>query len=78
MQQINDYDMKKAQLVETLHDRELTWYIKYNTTHLNASLGKTKDVLTAEFMKLNSKVQCVIEIKEIKQRVIEFAWDIDQ
>lgn len=37
-----------------------------------------KDALNKEFMKSKSKDQCVTEIKEIKKKVNESAWDIDQ
>jgi len=77
-QQVNDDDMKKAQLVTVLQDEDLTWYIRYSTTHLVASLANTKDVLNAEFRKLNLQAQCVTKIKEIKQRVNESTWNIDQ
>ena len=41
--------MKKAQLVTTLQDKALTWYIKYNTTNPTMSLKDTKDALNNEF-----------------------------
>lgn len=77
-QYINENDIKKVQLVTTLHDIVLTWYLKYNTTHPATSLTNMKDVLNVEFMKPKSKSQCVTEIKKIKQKVNEYAWDIDQ
>jgi len=51
VQQINDNDMKKEQLVIALQDRALAWYIKYNTTNRNATLAETKNVLNVQFRK---------------------------
>ena len=73
-----DSDLKKAWLVTTLKDRALSWYIKYSTTHPTASLKETKDALNNEFKNPNSQAQCVTEVKEIKQKVNESAWDFDQ
>ena len=75
-QEITDDDMKKAQLVTTLQVRAHIWYIKYNMTHPAASLNDTKDALNNEFRKPKSQAQYVIEVKEIKEKVNESAWDI--
>jgi len=49
VKQINDEDVKKAQLVTMLQDRVMSWYIKYSTTNLAASLAETKKSLKTEF-----------------------------
>lgn len=52
-----DDNIKKAQLVTTLQDRELTWYIKYCTDNPTAMLAETQQALNKEFRKLKSEVQ---------------------
>ena len=51
VQQITDDNIKKVQLVTTLQDRTMTWYIKYCTDHPIATLAETKDALNKEFSK---------------------------
>lgn len=46
-----DDNIKKAQLVTTLQDRALTWYIKYCIDNLLASLADTQVALNKEFGK---------------------------
>jgi hypothetical protein len=41
-------------------------------------LNDIKTTLRAEFKKPNSKSQCITELKEIKQRVVEHVWEFDQ
>ena len=62
-----DDNLKKVQLVITLQDRALSWYIKYITTHPIVSLKDTKGALNNEFKKPKSQAQYVTEVKEIKQ-----------
>lgn len=76
--QITDDDLKKAKLVTTLYDRVLSWYIKYSMAHLAVMLKDTKDTLNNEFKKPKLQSQLVTEVKEIKKKVNEFAWDFDQ
>jgi hypothetical protein len=35
-------------------------------------------VLIEEFKKPKSESQCIIELKEIKQKVVELVWEFDQ
>lgn len=77
-QQIDDNDMKKEQLITTLQDRALSWYIKNNMVNPVASLVATKNTLNVEFKKPKLQSQCITKIKEIKQVVNEIAWDVDQ
>lgn len=77
-QNITNDDLKKAQLVTTLQDRVLRWYIKYSMTHAIATLKDTKDALNNEFNKRKSQSQFITGVKEIEQKVNEFAWDFDQ
>jgi len=73
-----DDDLKKVQLVITLQDKALRWYIKYSTTHLAVKLKATKDALNNDFKKPKSQAQFVTEFKEIKWKVNESSWDFDQ
>jgi hypothetical protein len=41
-------------------------------------LNDIKIAFSAEFKKPNSESQCIIELKEIKQKVIEPIWEFDQ
>ena len=44
-QEITEDNIKKAQLVTALQDHALTWYIKYCSDHLVATLAETKVAL---------------------------------
>lgn len=54
-QNIIDDHMKKAQLVTSLQNRALMWYIKYCTDNLVASLAETQTALNKEFGRPKSK-----------------------
>jgi hypothetical protein len=41
-------------------------------------LNEIKNVLIVEFKKPKSESQCITELKEIKQKVAEPAWEFDQ
>jgi hypothetical protein len=41
-------------------------------------LNEIKNALIVEFKKPNSESQCIIELKEIKQRVVELVWEFNQ
>jgi hypothetical protein len=41
-------------------------------------LNEIKNVLTAEFKKPNLESQCITELKEIKQKVVDPVWEFDQ
>jgi hypothetical protein len=41
-------------------------------------LNDIKTALSAEFKKPKSNSQCIIELKEIKQRVVEAVWEFDK
>lgn len=56
----------------------LTWYIKYCADNPQTLLAKTQIDLNKEFSKPESKVQLVIEFKEILMRVDQTPWDFDQ
>jgi hypothetical protein len=41
-------------------------------------MNEIKTVLIAEFKKPKSESQCITELKEIKQKVVEPVWEFDQ
>jgi hypothetical protein len=41
-------------------------------------LNAIKTALIAEFKKPKSESQCITELKEIKQRIVEPVWEFDQ
>jgi hypothetical protein len=40
-------------------------------------LNEIKTALSAEFKKPKSESQCITELKEIKQKVVEPVWEFD-
>ena len=42
------------------------------------SLNQIKNMLIIEFKKPNSESQCITEMKEIKQKVVEPVWEFNQ
>jgi hypothetical protein len=42
------------------------------------TLNEIKNVLTTEFKKPKSESQCITDLKEIKQKVVEPIWEFDQ
>ena len=76
--QIIDDHINKAQLVTTLQDRTLTWYIKYCTDNLVASLADTQTALNKEFSRPKSETQSVVGFKEIAMRIGETSRELDQ
>jgi hypothetical protein len=79
--QITHEDTKLAQLVITLRDRALGWYMNLDT---NNPLGTTrtitdiKKLLINKFHKPSSEYQYMNEMIEIRQKLGESIWDIDQ
>jgi hypothetical protein len=41
-------------------------------------LNEIKNEFIVEFKKLKSESQCITEMKEIKQKVVELVWEFDQ
>jgi len=54
MQQITIDNIEKAQLLTTLQDCALTWYIKYCVDNPHASLAETQTTLNKELSKPKS------------------------
>jgi len=77
VKQVNDVDMKAAQVVTTFRDRALNWFMKFSRGQPK-TLNEIQMALIVEFKKPKSESQCIIEIKEIKQLNSEPTWDFDQ
>lgn len=76
-QQIIDYNIKKEQLVTTLQDCMLTWYIKCCYDNPLAYLTETKKTFNKDFSKPKSNSQLVVGFKEILVKVDETTWEFD-
>jgi hypothetical protein len=78
---ITDEDTKLSQLEITLRDRSLDWYMSLAT---NNPLGTTrtiadiKKLMINEFQTPSSEDQYMNEMIEIRQKIGESVWDIDQ
>jgi hypothetical protein len=71
--------VKRAQFSTTLRDRALSWYMKLvQGISQPKPLNEIKNVFIAEFKKPKSESQCITELKEIKQSVVEPVWEFDQ
>ena len=77
IKQVIDNDVKMAQLTTTFRDRALNWFMKYSDGQARI-LVEVKAALTTEFKKPKSESQCIIELKEIKQKPTEIVWEFDQ
>jgi hypothetical protein len=75
---INYEDVKQAQFSTTLRDRALSWYMKFVQGATPKPMTTIKTLLIFEFKKPKSKSQCITELKEIKQRIVEPVWEFDQ
>jgi hypothetical protein len=75
---IIDEVVKRAQFSTTLRDRALRWYMKFFEGAAPKPLNVIKTALIVEFKKPKSKSQCIIELKKIKQRIVQPVWEFDQ
>ena len=74
---LQDDNIKLVQLVTTLREQALTWYMKYTST-IPRTLVQVRTAMIKEFKKPKSKSQCITELKDIKQLPTESVWDFDQ
>jgi hypothetical protein len=74
---ITDEDTKLAQLEIMLRDRALHWYMN-SAPGMTRKLVDIKKLLINEFQKPSSEDQYMNEIIEIRQKLGEFVWEIDQ
>ena len=59
---IMDQDIRRAQLVTSFRDRDLTWFMKFSNTH-NHALDDIKATIIKEFKNPKSESQCITELK---------------
>ena len=79
IKQVQNGDIKKAQLTTTFRGIALTWFMKFSTnTQQPKTIQKIKDELNKEFKKPKSESQYITELKEIKKMPHELVWDFDQ
>jgi len=64
-QGVIDENIKKVTLVNTLQDREPTWYIRYFNDNLNARVANIQTMLNKEFSTSKSEAHSIIRFKEI-------------
>ena len=77
IKEINDDNSKLVQLVTTLREQALTWYMKY-TSAVPRTLVQVRTTMIKEFKKPKSESQFITELKDIKQLPTESVWDFDQ
>jgi hypothetical protein len=76
---VTDETVKRTQFSSTLRDRALSWYMKLVKGLAQPKpLNHIKNALIGEFKKPKSESQCITELKEIKQKVVEPVWEFDQ
>jgi hypothetical protein len=79
IKQVSDKAVKRDHFSTTLRDCALIWYMKFFKGVLHPKLmSDIKIALSAKFKKPKSELQCITELKEIKQRVDEPIWEFDQ
>ena len=66
VQQVNNDDVKKAQLATTFQEQVLDGYMRFVEPNL-ATIDELKAALKEQFKNPKSYAQCVIELKEIYQ-----------
>jgi hypothetical protein len=76
---VTDEAVKRTQFKTTLRDHALSWYMKLiQGLSQPQPLNEMKNVLIEEFKKPKSESQFIIELKEIKQKVVKIVWEFDQ
>jgi hypothetical protein len=79
IKQVTDKAVKRAQFSITLRDCALSWYMKFVLGSVQPKpLNDINTALSADFKKPKVESQCITELKEIKQKVIEPVWEFDQ
>ena len=68
IKQVQNDDMKRAQLATKFRDKALTWFMKFSASAKQPrTIQEIKDELKKEFKKPKYESQCIAELKEIKQ-----------
>jgi hypothetical protein len=78
IKKVIDEAVKRAQFSTTLRDCALSWYMKFVKAFVQPkALNDIKTALSVEFKKTKSELQCITDLKEIKQKVTEPVWEFD-
>ena len=78
---VENADLKKAQIITTLRDRALDWFMKFCVVPPGApqrNLEQIRATMISKFRKPKSESQCITKIKEIKQALVESIWEFHQ
>jgi hypothetical protein len=76
---ITNEAMKRTQFITMLRDCTLSWYMKLVQGLVQPKpLNEIKNALIIEFKKPKSDLECITELKDIKQKVAEPVWEFDQ
>ena len=78
---VHNTEIRKVQMIMTLRGRALDWFMNLcvaPTTTPQKTLEEIQVVMISKFKKPKSESQCITEIKEIKQALVETVWDFDQ
>ena len=81
VKQVQEEAIKRAHMIVTFRVRALDRYMKFYVVPvgvLQKSLDQIQIGFIEEFKKPKSELQCITELKEIKQLSTEFVWDFDQ
>jgi hypothetical protein len=75
---VSDEEVKRDKFSTTLRDCALRWHMNFFTGVAQPKpLNEIKTMLSAEFKKPKSELQCITELKKIKQKVDEPVWEFD-
>jgi hypothetical protein len=75
---ITDKAVKRVQFSTTLRDHALSWYMKFVQGATPKLLNSIKTFLISKFKKPKSESQCITELKELKERIVEPMWEFNQ
>ena len=81
VRQVQNQDIRKAQMIMSLRGRLLDWFMKFFIVPVGdpqKTLDEIQLTMICEFKKPKSESQCITKIKEIKQAPTESVWDFDQ
>jgi hypothetical protein len=76
---VTDEAVKRNQFSTALRNSALSWYMKLAQGLAQPKpLNQIKNALIAEIKKTKSESQCIIDLKDIKQKVAKPVWEFDQ
>ena len=78
---VHNADINKEQMIMNLRGHALDWFMKLCATPTRTpqnTLDEIRPAMISEFKKRKYESQCITEIKEIKQALVESVWEFDQ